>query len=492
MVGITGFGACIPRLRLQRATVVAANQWANPGLAALAKGERSMANWDEDSVTLAVEAARDCLNGVDRNTISNISLASTTLPFADRQNAGIVATALTLPAGIGAMDITGSQRAGTSALIGALTSANTGASEHLCIAADKRQARPGSTQELIYGVGAAALTVGSDNVIAEFIGNYSITEDFVDHYRGDGRKFDYYWEERWVRQEGHLKLIPAAISGLLEKTGVAADAIDRLVVPVTSRGAPQGVAKATGIAAEAVADTLQANCGETGVAHPLVMLVAALEAASPGEKILVCGFGQGCDALLFETTGALPEYGADYPARRGVAGSLAQRREETNYIKYLTFNGLLEMERGMRAEQDKQTALTTLHRNRDLLLGFVGGRCTKCGTLQIPKSRVCVNPNCGAHNTQEDEPFAEKPASIMSWTADRLAYSIDPPAHYGMVEFDGGGRLMVDFTDVDPDAVEVGMPVRMVFRIKDVDEQRGFVRYFWKAAPAGAAGDGLT
>jgi uncharacterized OB-fold protein len=51
---------------------------------------------------------------------------------------------------------------------------------------------------------------------------------------------------------------------------------------------------------------------------------------------------------------------------------------------------------------------------------------------------------------------------------------------------------MVDFTDVDPDAVEVNMPVRMVFRIKDVDEQRGFVRYFWKAAPAGAAGDGLT
>jgi uncharacterized OB-fold protein len=127
-----------------------------------------------------------------------------------------------------------------------------------------------------------------------------------------------------------------------------------------------------------------------------------------------------------------------------------------------------------------------------MLLGFVGGRCTNCGTLQIPRTRICVNPNCRTHDTQEDEPFAEKPASIMSWTADQLAYSIDPPAHYGMVEFDGGGRLMVDFTDVDPDAVEVNMPVRMVFRIKDVDEQRGFVRYFWKAAPAGTAEDGLT
>ncbi|MCZ6840797.1 MAG: OB-fold domain-containing protein [Alphaproteobacteria bacterium] len=484
MAGITGFGAYIPRLRLQRAAVVEANKWASPGLAALAKGERSMANWDEDSVTLAVEAARDCLAGADRGTIGHISFASTTLPFADRQNAGIVATALSLPAGIGALDITGSQRAGTSALLGALAAANSDV-ERLCIAADKRQARPGSTQELIYGVGAAALTIGggaNGDVIAEFIGHHSITEDFVDHYRGDGRKFDYFWEERWVRQEGHLKLIPAAVSGLLEKTGVDASAIDRLIVPVMSRGAPQSVAKATGIAADAVADTLQVNCGETGVAHPLVMLVAALEAAAPGDKILVCGFGQGCDALLFEATEAL----TGYPARRGVTGSLAKRRQETNYIKYLTFNGLLDMERGMRAEQDKQTALTTLHRNRGMLLGFIGGRCTKCGTLQIPRTRVCVNPNCGAHNTQVDEPFAEKPATVMSWTADQLAYSIDPPAHYGMVEFEGGGRLMVDFTDVDPGAVEVNMAIRMVFRIKDRDEQRGFVRYFWKAAPAGA------
>ncbi|MFB3101681.1 MAG: 3-hydroxy-3-methylglutaryl CoA synthase, partial [Alphaproteobacteria bacterium] len=187
MAGITGFGAYIPRLRLQRAAVVEANKWANPGLAALAKGERSMANWDEDSVTLAVEAARDCLAGADRGTIGHISFASTTLPFADRQNAGIVATALSLPAGIGALDVTGSQRAGTSALLGALVASNGGDDgERLCTAADKRQARPGSTQELIYGVGAAALTVGggaNGDVIAEFIGHHSITEDFVDHYR---------------------------------------------------------------------------------------------------------------------------------------------------------------------------------------------------------------------------------------------------------------------------------------------------------------------
>jgi uncharacterized OB-fold protein len=52
-----------------------------------------------------------------------------------------------------------------------------------------------------------------------------------------------------------------------------------------------------------------------------------------------------------------------------------------------------------------------------------------------------------------------------------------------MIQFDGGGRMMADFTDVDDGTVGVGTPMRMTFRIKDVDAARGFVRYFWKAAP---------
>jgi uncharacterized OB-fold protein len=121
-----------------------------------------------------------------------------------------------------------------------------------------------------------------------------------------------------------------------------------------------------------------------------------------------------------------------------------------------------------------------------MILGFVGGRCRTCGTVQFPKSRICVNPNCNALNTQDDQPFADFPAKTLSWSADYLTYSADPPAHYGMVQFEEGGRLMADFTDVDVGKVEVGMPMRMVFRIKERDPQRGFVRYFWKAAPARA------
>ncbi len=192
------------------------------------------------------------------------------------------------------------------------------------------------------------------------------------------------------------------------------------------------------------------------------------------------GFGQGADALLFEATPAL----ARLPKRLGVAGHLARRREETNYNKFLAFNDTVMLERGMRAEADRGTPLSALWRNREAVTGFIGGECKKCGTIQFPRSRICVNPNCNAVDSQAPHPFADKLGRINSYTADRLTYSPDPPACYGMVQFDEGGRWLMDFTDIDADTIAVGQTMRMMFRVKDVDPQRGFRRYFWKAAPA--------
>src|SRR5579864_1665651 len=110
--GLIAFGAYLPRLRLQRKAALDANQWLNPGLRGLAKGERSMANWDEDAVTLAVEAARDCLGGIDRAALRGLYLASTSFPFDDRQNAGIAAEALNLRSELAVLDIGAAQRAG--------------------------------------------------------------------------------------------------------------------------------------------------------------------------------------------------------------------------------------------------------------------------------------------------------------------------------------------------------------------------------------------
>ena len=477
--GILSFGAYIPRNRLQRSAIHAANGWFAGGLKGLARGEKAIANWDEDSITMAVEAARDTLSGVDRAAVGSLSLASTTLPFADRLNAGVVKEALTLPDAVGALDVTGSQRAGTSSLIQALNAASAGGAPHLCLASELRKARPASEAEMVYGDAAAGLLVGQGEPIARFLGAHSVTVDFVDHFRSNGADFDYGWESRWIRDEGYSGIVGGAIADALTHFGVEAAAIDHFVAPISVRGVPEALAKKAGIRADAIADTLSATVGDSGVAHAFLLLAATLEAAKPGETILLVGFGQGVDVLLFETTAAL----AALPARRGVEGSLSRAARDENYQRYLFHRGLLDLERGMRAEHDQKQPGTTLWRNRKAVLGLVGGRCTKTGTVQFPKSEISVNPNDHAIGTQEDYPLAEKRARIVTYTADSLTYSPAPPSYYGMVDFDGGGRMTIEFTDTAPEDVEVGREMQMMFRIKGVDEMRDFTKYFWKAVP---------
>ena len=154
-----------------------------------------------------------------------------------------------------------------------------------------------------------------------------------------------------------------------------------------------------------------------------------------------------------------------------------------NYPKFLKLRELLQTEMGIRAEFPSQTAMTVLWRNRKMLTGMVGGLCTECGTPQFPKMDICVNPDCRKIHTQEDYEFADRPAMVKSFTGDLLAVSVDPPAVYGMVQFEGGGRFMADFTDCELSEVKVGAPVALSFRKRLTDKERGFTGYFWKAIP---------
>ncbi len=481
MVGITAFGGYVPKRRLTRQAIVDAHRWADPGLAAKAKGERAMCNWDEDAVTMATEAARACLH--EAPSPDAVYFASTSAPFADRQNAGILATALSLPESIASLDVTSSQKAGTGALLQAFGAVQGGLYQHpLIVAGDKRKAKAGSLGELAYGDGAAALMVGDGEVLAEFVAVQSATVDFIDHFRAAGEDYDYTWEERWIRDEGLAKIVPPCINAALAKAELEASAVDHFILPCTIGRAVAGIARKLGIAGSAIADNLHGVMGESGAAHPLVMLLHVLETrAQPGDNLLLCSFGQGCDAIVLRATDAL----ATYRSAGGIADALANRQEEGNYQKFLAFNDLILLEKGMRAENnDYKTALSVTYRKRKMLLGLVGGRCQRCGVLQFPRTDICVNPQCHAQGTQEPWPFREQSAKVLTWSADYLAYTADPPSHYGMITFDEGGRFMTDFTDMAVGEVEVDMQVRMVFRIKSVDSRRGFVRYFWKAAPA--------
>lgn len=478
MVGIIGYSAYVPRLRLQRSAISAAHVWSDPSYAAKGRGERAICNWDEDAITMGVEAARGlAADGAPDSLV----FATTTGPFADRQQAGIIAAALSLEGEIQTLDVTSSQRAALSALSQACESVRAGTGKVLLVASEKRRALARSPGELAWGDGALCLSIGAENPLLELVESSAASVDFLDHYRAATQEFDYSWEERWVRDEGLAKIVPATIARVLEKAGVNAGEVAHFVLPSTIARAAALVARKSGLCAESVVDNLAAGLGETGTAHPLFMAFYALETrVKPGDLVLVTSFGQGCEALLFRATEAV----SNYTSPRSVSRALSEGLAEDNYLKYLAFNDLIRIDHGKRGDAAEfQTSLSTAYRRRDMLLGLVGGRCTQCGTPQFPRTDVCVNPQCCATHTQEPYSFRDKPAKVVSWSADYLAFTPNPPSHYGMIDFENGGRVMIDFTDIGVGEVDVGMSVEMRFRIKSVDRPRGLPRYFWKAVP---------
>ena len=483
MRGIVSTGVYIPRQRLERRAIADAHAWALPGLRAQAKGARAFCSWDEDAVTLAVEAGRDCLRATHRAAVRQLRIASTTFPYADLQHGSIVAAALNLRTDLEALDCGSSQRAATSALIDALQSGRPGST--LLIGADAPQARAGSDQEMQYGAAGAAVLIGDGEVQARLLGTRSETAPLIDHFRRRTDPYDYYWEERWIRDEGYLKLVAGNLRALLDEHGVAATQIAHFVLASPLAGVAGAVARKLGISAEGVVDGLASDCGYSGAAHPLLMLAAALERAGPGDRVLVAGFGQGSDALLFEAT----ELVAGSSRCRPVARALARRKTETAYLRMLSSSGQLEYAWGMRSEKDAKTALTQQYRAADQMFGFVGGGCRQCGTAQFPRLGKCVNPACQASNTLDPLPLADEPARVLTFTVDLLQYTPSPPFNFGLVQFDNGARVMMEFVDADPETLAVGLPLRMVFRIKERDGLRHYDRYFWKAAPA-AQGEG--
>ncbi|MDY6880590.1 MAG: zinc ribbon domain-containing protein [Thermodesulfobacteriota bacterium] len=480
MVGICSYGGYVPRYRLDRKTIFGAMGWMNQGNIANARGEKAVANFDEDSVTMAVAAAIDSLNGMDREKVEALYFASTSMPFKERLNAGIITAALGLNDHVRAADYTGGLKAGTTALLSALDGAESKRLNNIVVcSSDCRLGKPASAQEMIFGDAAAALVIGSDNVIAEFKGSYSTTYDFVDHYRGETAKFDRQWEDRWIRDLGLDQFIPEVVRGLLEKYSLNIADFAKVVYPCHYGAERKKLDKILGIAPEVDQDNLLGQIGETGTAQPLVMLVNALEEAKPGDKILVVGYGSGCDALYFEVTEDINNKNGN----RGISGSLANRAELDRYEKYLVWRNILPADAGMRSEEDLWTRWSVLWRKRKAVLGLWGTKCQKCGTPQYPPQVICANPDCGAVDQMDEFLFSDKIGHIISFTGDSLAASYNPPAIYGQIQFDVGGRYFFDFTDCKLEEVEVGMPVSMSFRRKYFDEKRDISGYFWKAIP---------
>ena len=482
-VGITAYGTYVPRLRVSRAAIASATAWLDPSIVAKGTGEKAVCNWDEDTVTMAVEAARNCLESGFSGLVTSVSLGTTTSYFDDRANAAVVAEALGLGAMVGTAEYCGSRRSATTALISGFGSASLG-DETLVIGSDQRHARPGSPQELTYGHGAAAVTIASNGEpIARYINHHSIAHDLVDIYRSRESGVDYVLEERWAREKGWFEIVPAAIESILSKANIQPNHIHHTIIPAPSQNVAAGIAKRCGLSIDTLAESFHDSVGDTGAAHPVLMLAACLADSKPGEFVLLIGFGQGCDALLLQVTDAMPSY----QLKRGPLNVIKNRKSEENYLKYLAFSDQVSVHTGMRAEHDKRTAHTVAHRKRAMIAALAGGKCSVCETVQFPLTRACVNPNCRAFDTQELYSLRDSPASVKTFTEDWLAFCPCPPLMYGNIQFANGANIMMEITDTEPGQLSVGLPVHPVFRIKDTDERRHFRRYFWKVAPNAAS-----
>ena len=311
MPGIAAFGGYVPRYRLGANT----SGWNS-------SQERTVANFDEDSVTMAVAAGLDCLRGQDRLSVDGLIFATTTPPYAEKQCAAIIAAALDLRRDIFSADITDVLRAGTTGLKTALDSVAAGsAGKVLVIASDNRRGPPRGDTERNLGDGSAALLVSQDAVIASLEGSLSITENLIDSWRSVGDPFVRSWEDRFATEEGLERILGEAISRFFQQQGIGAEDVSKIALYAPDGRRHGQLAREAGFAPEQVQDPLFGKLGNTGAAFPLMLLVTALESARPGQLLLTVSYGDGSDVLGFRTTEAI----SAVTPRRGVTGYLENK-----------------------------------------------------------------------------------------------------------------------------------------------------------------------
>jgi len=462
MRGLLAYGAYVPYARLDRKAIAAA-------LGATAgAGTRAVASYDEDSTSLGVEAARCALRAAPV-TPEAVYFATADPAYLDKTNATAIHAALDLPQSAMAVDMLGSVRSAAGALRAALDARV----PTLAVAADVRIGLPAGGDEREGGDAAAAFVCGDDGVLAEPVGVASATAEFLDRWRLPDDPTSRQWEERFG-EAAYVPLGESALAEALKQAGATAQTLTRLVVAGPHGRAVRRVATGAGAKKEVIVDDLAAVVGNTGAAHAGLLFADALDRARPDELIAVVSLADGADATVWRTTPAIAE------RRRGptVADQIASAKGRVAYNTWLTWRGFLRREPPRRPDPQAPEAPPSF-RNNAWKFAFTGSRCQACGTRHLPPQRVCVK--CHAVDRMTPERLADVPATIATFTIDRLAFSPSPPMVAAVIDFEGGGRYQCELTDVDPKAVAIGNRVEMTFR--RLLTAGGVHNYFWKARP---------
>lgn len=465
MAGITSYGAYVPLWRLTREAIL-------KGL----RGEKAIRNFDEDTTTMAVAAAIDCLKGQDRETVDGLFFASTTSPYREKQIATSIAAAADLRTNIITADFSGSLRSGTAALRAALDAVKAGSARKvLVVASDSRMGAPGTAFEQNCGDGAAALLVSGEDVAAEVEAWHSVSNEIHDVWRRDDDDFIRSWEERFAYSKGYQETVVRAATALMEESGLRpGDSVKAVLAAPTARTHGE-VAKKLGFDPKTqVQPHLFDVMGNTGSAYALMLLVAALEESKPGDRLLLSSYGNGSDTVALRVTERIEKAGPG----RGMKGHLDTKRIVDDYRIFLQWRGLLVFEASPTPPGGFLSA-SALYRDRDQAFPLHGLKCKACSGIHYPPQRVC--PKCRAKDQFEALRLSDKNGTVFTFSADNLCPRREAPRVSAIVDFEGGGRMATMMTDNVLEEVAVGMSVEMSFR--RLASQDGMHNYGWKSVP---------
>jgi 3-hydroxy-3-methylglutaryl CoA synthase len=434
---------------------------------------------------MAVAASLDCLEGVDPKEVGGLYFATTTAPYREKQSATIIAGAVDLPRECRTADFGNSLRSGTIAMGAAIDAIKGGSAKSVLVAAsDCRLGVAESDFEQLLGDGAAAVLMGDSGVIASVEGSYSSFSELFDLWRAEGDPFVRAWEARFVTDEGYIRTTREAVSGLMKKHGLTPQDFAKVVIYGHDARSHAALTRGLGFDPKTqVQDPLIATVGNSGTASALMMLVAALEEAKPGDKILFASYGDGCDAYILQVTPEIEKLGY----RRGVKNHLPVKKQLANYERYLQWRRLLTSEIPAIRHEFENPSAVALWRERKEVYSLYGTKCRHCGTPQFPPERICAT--CQTKDEFEPYKFSDKKATVFSCNWDITAPTFSPELTNAVIDFDGGGRIYAHATDTDPGELEAGMTVEMTFRrLYQVEPQDGLYSYYWKCRPVREGG----
>ncbi len=464
-------GAYLPIYRLNRKEI--GKMW---GARAI-DGEKAVAGYDEDTITMAVAAALDCMKRSEKE-VKGLYFATTTSPYREKQNAAIIAAVVDLDRQCHTADFTNSLRAGTAAVKAAIDAVKSGSIDQVLVAAsDCRIGAPKGRFEQILGDGAVALVIGSRDLLASIESSYSLFNEFTDLWRTENDAFLQSGEGRFIDEVGYVPTMQEAISQLMKQNSLVPADFSKIVFYAPDSRAHAGLAKKMGFDKSQVQDPLFEQIGNTGNAAALLMLLAALQEAKPGDRILFANYGDGCDAFLFRVTEEAPKV-----RRRPTLKEQLDKKVSIDYGKYLNWRDLVPVEATGLPERS-EPSLASRWRGRRTISTLHGFQCKNCGTPQLHPNgqivRICIS--CQSKDNFTTYKFSDKTGKLFTFAVDQLQPTKNPPGLNGVVDFDGGGRLLCELTDYDLEKAKVGMPVEMTFR--KLAQGKGIVNYFWKAKP---------